>query len=46
MSNQIADRTAASIRISDMITDTLFVPSSSARLRRRSLTICRSAAVW
>jgi hypothetical protein len=43
--NQIVDRTTASIRIPDIMTITASTPSSSAFLRRRSLTICRWAAV-
>ena len=39
--NQIVDRTAAIIGISDMITVTTLATSSTALLRRRSLTIGR-----
>ena len=42
-SNKFVDRTAAITGISDMITITVSVPSLIAFLRRRSVTICRSA---
>lgn len=42
--NKIVDRTAASLGISDISTATISIPSVSASLRRRSVTMGRWTA--